>query len=269
MSYAPALRRALMLLAASLLTSSWLPAQTVRPSWIGESTDATVERALSSRVTLALSDVTMQELAAHLRTRFHINVMLDRRALDDVGLDADTRLSGIECSNVLLEDALELLLDQVELSFYIRSDMLILTTPEETENHLDTVVYPVADLVATLAEDKSGQHREYLDYDTLIETITSVVAPDTWDEVGGAGAIESFPASRALVVSQVRSVQRDVRALLAQLRQSRTVQHVERQAAAPEAVSEARPPRVNSLQSAASRHTYRPSGAWSVPRRHD
>ncbi len=31
------------------------------------------------------------------------------------------------------------------------------------------------------------------DFDTLIELITSTIAPDTWDEVGGAGAIESFP----------------------------------------------------------------------------
>ncbi len=31
------------------------------------------------------------------------------------------------------------------------------------------------------------------DFDTLIELITSTIAPDSWDEVGGAGAIESFP----------------------------------------------------------------------------
>lgn len=31
------------------------------------------------------------------------------------------------------------------------------------------------------------------DFDTLIDLITSTVAPDNWEEVGGAGAIESFP----------------------------------------------------------------------------
>ena len=31
------------------------------------------------------------------------------------------------------------------------------------------------------------------DFDTLIELITSTIAPDTWDAVGGAGAIEPFP----------------------------------------------------------------------------
>lgn len=31
------------------------------------------------------------------------------------------------------------------------------------------------------------------DFDTLIELITSTIAPSTWDDVGGAGAIEPFP----------------------------------------------------------------------------
>jgi hypothetical protein len=33
----------------------------------------------------------------------------------------------------------------------------------------------------------------YADFDTLIDLITSTIAPDTWDAVGGAGAIESYP----------------------------------------------------------------------------
>ena len=36
------------------------------------------------------------------------------------------------------------------------------------------------------------------DFDTLIELITSTVAPDTWDAVGGPGAIESFPTGVAV-----------------------------------------------------------------------
>jgi len=31
------------------------------------------------------------------------------------------------------------------------------------------------------------------DFDSLIELITATIAPDSWDEVGGPGAIESFP----------------------------------------------------------------------------
>ncbi len=31
------------------------------------------------------------------------------------------------------------------------------------------------------------------DFDTLIELITTTIAPDSWDDVGGAGAIEPFP----------------------------------------------------------------------------
>ena len=269
MSDAPVLRCALALLAATFLMTPSLLAQTAATPAGTVSVHAAMERALSSRVTLSLADLTIQELAAQLRTRFHINVMIDRRGLDDVGLGSDTRLEGIECSEVVLEEALELLLGQLDLSFFVRSDVLILSTPEEAENHLETVVYPVADLVATLPRDPFGKHREYLDFDTLIETITSAVAPDTWDEVGGAGAIEAFPASRSLVISQVRHVHREIRALLANLRQSRTMQQVQDNVVTPNAVSEARLPRANSNHGVLPRRVYQPSGAWSIPRKHD
>ncbi len=39
----------------------------------------------------------------------------------------------------------------------------------------------------------AGGGAAYADFDTLIDLITSTIAPDSWDEVGGAGAIEPFP----------------------------------------------------------------------------
>ena len=45
------------------------------------------------------------------------------------------------------------------------------------------------------------------DFDTLIELITSTIKPDTWDEVGGPGAIEPFPTNLSLVISQTQDVQ--------------------------------------------------------------
>ncbi len=39
----------------------------------------------------------------------------------------------------------------------------------------------------------AGGGAAFADFDTLIELITSTIAPDSWDEVGGAGAVEPFP----------------------------------------------------------------------------
>ncbi len=62
------------------------------------------------------------------------------------------------------------------------------------------------------------------DFDTLIELITSTIAPDTWDEVGGAGAIEPFPINLSLVISQTQEVHEQIADLLDQLRRLQDLQ---------------------------------------------
>ncbi len=62
------------------------------------------------------------------------------------------------------------------------------------------------------------------DFDTLIELITSTIAPDTWDEVGGAGAIEPFPVNLSLVISQTQEVHEQIADLLDQLRRLQDLQ---------------------------------------------
>jgi general secretion pathway protein D len=62
------------------------------------------------------------------------------------------------------------------------------------------------------------------DFDTLIELITSTIAPDSWDEVGGAGAIEPFPVNLSLVISQTQDVHEQINDLLDQLRRLQDLQ---------------------------------------------
>ncbi len=62
------------------------------------------------------------------------------------------------------------------------------------------------------------------DFDTLIELITSTIAPDTWDEVGGAGAIEPYPMTLSLVISQTQEVHEEIANLLEQLRKLQDLQ---------------------------------------------
>ena len=52
------------------------------------------------------------------------------------------------------------------------------------------------------------------DFDTLIELITTTISPNSWDEVGGAGAIEPFPINLSLVISQTQEVHEQIADLL-------------------------------------------------------
>ncbi len=93
---------------------------------------------------------------------------------------------------------------------------MVITTPEDAETELTTVVYPITDLVRF----RDSQDQEWADYDTLIETIISTIAPDSWDEVGGAGAVEgmNYQDTDVLLVSQTQDVQRNIAQLLETLR---------------------------------------------------
>ena len=100
--------------------------------------------------------------------------------------------------------ALTLMLKQLDLTYVVQYEALHITTPEEAENELTTVAYPVTDLIRY--RDSDG--KPWSDFDTLIETITSTISPDAWEEVGGAGAIEAIPIqdTDVLVISQTQQI---------------------------------------------------------------
>lgn len=62
------------------------------------------------------------------------------------------------------------------------------------------------------------------DFDSLIELITNTIEPESWDEAGGAGAIQEFAGNLSLVISQTQSVHEEVAALLQQLRRLQDLQ---------------------------------------------
>jgi general secretion pathway protein D len=62
------------------------------------------------------------------------------------------------------------------------------------------------------------------DFDTLIDLIQQTIAPDTWADAGGAGAIEAFPTNLSLVISQTQDVHDQITDLLEQLRRLQDLQ---------------------------------------------
>jgi general secretion pathway protein D len=62
------------------------------------------------------------------------------------------------------------------------------------------------------------------DYDSLIELVTSTISPETWNEVGGPGAVERFETNLSLVISQTQEVHEQVADLLEQLRRLQDLQ---------------------------------------------
>ncbi|MFO7904844.1 MAG: hypothetical protein ACQESR_15155 [Planctomycetota bacterium] len=216
-------RAATLVMAVNLTLTTMLPGQTSLPTCPTASAANPVDQSLVSRVTIDVKEeMTLKQLAQFLRQRFQLNVTIDHGALEEVGLDGDEPVLGLQAHGVTLEEALMIVLDPLDLTLLVRDVMLVITTPERAEEHFTTHVYPVGDLLAWRQFGPgSGQ---FADYDSLMNVISANVAPDTWDEVGGAGAMEPHANSQSLVITQSRGVHRKVRGLLETLRAAKGIQ---------------------------------------------
>lgn len=175
-----------------------------------------IEAALEERGDFVHNDVPLSEVMDEIAQKHHINVVIDHRSLDDVGLGADTPVTA-NLTDLPLDSRLTLMLRELDLTWTIDEGVLLVTTPEESENRLITRIYEVGDLIKF--QDKEGE--EWQDYDQLIEVITSTIQPDSWDEVGGAGAIEPSPFGNAemLTIAQTYQIHRRIEKYLKTLRE--------------------------------------------------
>jgi hypothetical protein len=114
---------------------------------------------------------------------------------------------------------LQLLLEPLHLKYQIQDDVIRITS-EQATSPLFTKTYNVSDLIGlpmTMHSDKTAEVKT-LDYDELISLIATTVAPESWSQAGGRGAIASFLTNKSLVVSNSRKVHDEVKDLLQQLR---------------------------------------------------
>jgi hypothetical protein len=177
----------------------------------------------------------LNEVCNTIQEKLGIEVVLDVRALQDFGIDSSTPITR-SIGGISNRSCLRLLLRDLELTFATRLGALWITTPEYAEGQFITTVYPIGDLLgrAPALGDTSrdwdtlikaverpasfcGSWPKFTTTDgTLVNAITSIIAPDTWDFIGGAGAIRGIHES--IVVSQTSDVHELVAELLAAYR---------------------------------------------------
>jgi len=175
--------------------------------------------ALVTPMTFDLSDSPLHDVVEFLAAQTKSNVILDARALDDVGIGADEPVT-FQAENIQLRHALNHMLRDLDLTWIVRDQALVITTPEEAESFPTTRAYPVADLLGkTVDIDMFGAPMRPADHGDLVSLINSTVAPSTWDEVGGPGSIGFCPHIDVLLVSQEPRVHEEIADLLAKVRQ--------------------------------------------------
>jgi hypothetical protein len=174
-----------------------------------------IRRALEKPITLKFQDAPLADIARQIGNLVAFPILVDSQSLNDLGLTPDTELS-LDVKDVKLREALDSLFAGEELAWTVRDDILLITTKDDADFHLETRVFDVCDLPAF----RRGDGKTMPDYEQLILAITKSIEPETWDEVGGPGTIETYDAGgvQALVVTQSWAVQERILLLLENVR---------------------------------------------------
>ena len=178
-----------------------------------------IEQALAGAASFEFVETPLVDVVRYIEQEHQIPTLIDKRALDDVGLGSDTPVT-ISVENISLRSALRLMLKELDLTYVLRDEVLKITTPEESENEPAIMVYPVADF---LTRESPGAEPAVAEeqLDLLIDLIETTVAPDTWDTVGGAGTIVALDPWGLLVIAQSNEIHDRIGGLLSAARRAR------------------------------------------------
>ncbi|QDU62516.1 hypothetical protein Pan216_33830 [Planctomycetes bacterium Pan216] len=197
-----------------------------------------IEQAYLGAVDIEFEETTLSDAMEFLRDSVNINIVLDKEGLEYADTDADALVT-LSVQGIPLGDALDLMLEPLGLTHVIRNNVLVITDAE-TDDMLETRVYPVADLVG---EPVPGNNEGSL----FMVIVESTVSPDSWRNVplrmasaggglgggdglhgpsstqsnGGKGTIAYHHQTKSLVVRQTRRVHEKVERLFDDLRSAR------------------------------------------------
>jgi hypothetical protein len=104
-----------------------------------------IDAALNSETTCDFVEIPLADVVEFFKEKHGIEIQIDYRVLDGVGIGSDTPITR-KLSGVALRTALRLVLRDLDLTYMVVDDVLIITTPEEAEAWLVTRVYKVEDL---------------------------------------------------------------------------------------------------------------------------
>lgn len=186
-----------------------------------------IERALKGPLHSSGLDFTEQPLndvINMLQEDYGIPILLDKPALDTSGLREDEMVT-IRLHGISLKSALRRMLKNLNLTYVVEDEVLLITTPDEANKKLITCVYDARGLAEKPPMTRGSA--AHADFDPLIDAINACIAHDTWNDNGSGEAEIRSVAPGLLIISQTRAVHEEIRDLLAAIREMREKQQAD------------------------------------------
>jgi len=110
----------------------------------GSSAEARLRSALWDKTELDFTDQPLSDVMEYLKAKHDIEIQLDNKALTDAGVGGDTTITR-NLKGITLRSALRTLLSEIDLTYVIKDEVLLITTKGEAQN-----------IVQYLADDGHG-----------------------------------------------------------------------------------------------------------------
>jgi len=114
-----------------------------------------IDDALKSPTKIEFTETPLQTAVDYLKDYHSIDIQINTRALEEVGIATDTPITK-NLEGVSLRAALRLILRELDLTYVIEDGLLLITTPEEAETKLIAKSYDVSRFVLPLDNRYQG-----------------------------------------------------------------------------------------------------------------
>jgi hypothetical protein len=167
-----------------------------------------IEAALQKRCEDALdfSDMPLRDVVSSLGETWNLPIRIDRKSLDEAGIDPETSITNVAVKGETLRGVLQAVLDDIDLTWIVAGERLVITTKEVAGGALITRLYPLPFGTAKLP----------VDFQPVIDAIVNTIgSPAAWADQGGDGQIRPLEGGEPLlVVMQTEEVHAAIETLL-------------------------------------------------------
>lgn len=188
--------------------------------------EARIDAALARQFSLNFVDTPLRDIIEHFARQTGVQFKISKK-IEDAGVQIDQPVTA-SFRELSAESALSLMLHDLNLTFMVQHEVVIVTTVEDAQSPENMIVrvYPVADLVEAVRSPASQGGGVWLDFDSLTELISANIEPDSWQDVGGPASITGDDHSRSLVIAQRRDLHQKIAGTLTALRRAKAVQGI-------------------------------------------
>jgi type II secretory pathway component GspD/PulD (secretin) len=153
-----------------------------------------IRAALGDETTQSFIELPLQDAVQQLSQTHDIPMVVDKRALEEIGLTPDTPVS-LSLRNVSLRSFLRLMLRQLDLTYMVKDEVMQITTVETAEQNLVVEMYKFSEELT-----EKG--------DKILKALTSSVVPAAWDVKGGPCSVTGI--DNVLIVSAPEEIHEEV-----------------------------------------------------------